>query len=109
MSTIERLGVRPQEILSAPTEIRFRSLEEKMKVIGHLNGRVDLPPEPIDGFFTAREELDSVIVTQKDVRTLHATAHQMIDGVGILNSKSAVGVRVIHARMFRPSLQSSNA
>ena len=79
-----------------------------MKVVRHLNGRVDPPSESIDGFFTANEKLGSVIVTQKDVRTLHAAAHQMIDGVGILNSKSAVGVGVIHAHIFRPSFRSGN-
>jgi hypothetical protein len=75
-----------------------------MKVVGHLNGRVDQPTETIDGFFAAREELDSVIVTHEDIRALHSTAHQMIDGVGILNSKSAVGVGVIHAPCFAPQL-----
>ena len=83
------VGVGREEQLHPLGEIGTRRFEDQVKVIGQNDERVKHPAGPIDGTFQAYQEPAAITIVRDDILPTVTPGHDMVDGVGVLNSQSS--------------------
>ena len=80
------IGIPRKKRLHPAAEIRLRSLEDDVQVIGHDHKRVDVPGAANYRLAELFQEPIAVDVVAHDGLPPVAAGHDMIDGVGVLKA-----------------------
>ena len=70
-------------------EIGTRRFEDQVKVIGQYHETVKHPSRPLDGTFQAYQEPAAIPIVHNDILPTVTPGHDMVDGVGVLDSQSS--------------------